>query len=185
MKTFIKVLRWILTASTVSVLFILIAACNSKQPNETVKQTLSNKRTGSPAFNFTLKSTSGETVSLSDFKGNVVIIDFWATWCPPCRMSTPALVKLNKKYRGKGVTILGVSLDEDKDEVAPYMEHANVEHIVLYSDSSIDKNYKIRSIPTFLVIDQEGNIKKRYNGFYPGMEREWESDIKELLKIRS
>ena len=121
-------------------------------------------------------------MSLAEFKNKVVLIDFWATWCPPCRMSIPSLVKLNQKYKGKQLVIIGVSLDEKTAPVLPFIKKENVEHLILYGDDSVETNYRIRAIPSFYILDKKGMIQKHYEGYYPGLEQEWEKEINLLLK---
>jgi cytochrome c biogenesis protein CcmG/thiol:disulfide interchange protein DsbE len=140
-------------------------------------------RLGSVSPDFTLESVSGAKIKLSDFRGKVVLLDFWATWCPPCRMSTPALIELNEAYKGKDLVIIGISLDEDKSQVKPFLKREGVKHTVVYgADSSIDQAYRIESIPSFFILDKNGVIRKQFSGYFPGIDREWAEEINLLLK---
>lgn len=138
-----------------------------------------NKRS---APEFSLLSTTGKKVSLSDFKGKVVIVDFWATWCPPCRKGIPDLVSLKKQYQDKGVEIIGISLDQEqtKDDVVPFIKNYGINYPVLYYNMKVISDYgNIQSIPTSFVIDKEGKIISSYVGL---VDRSvYEADIKKAL----
>lgn len=135
------------------------------------------------ATEFTLFNTDGDTVKLSDYKGKVVFLDFWASWCPPCRMSIPAIKSLHEKMQDKSdVVILGLNVGEGADTVKSFLEKEGIEYTVLYADNAVSKKYKISGIPAFFIIDKNGNIAKKYSGYYPGMDIQWEKDINDLLK---
>jgi thiol-disulfide isomerase/thioredoxin len=160
---------------------LLLASCMS--PSEEGLDAAAKGKAGSPAPGFTLRGTAGARVSLSDFKGKVVFLDFWATWCPPCRMSTPAVIALSKKLSGEKAEVIGVNLDEDTDVVVPHIKKEGVPYLTLYgSEGSVAQDYGVHAIPSFFVIDPKGGLVKKYSGFYPGMEREWEKEIRALLK---
>lgn len=134
------------------------------------------------APDFTLPTSDGKTLKLSDLKGKIVIIDFWATWCPPCRKGIPDLISLKKKYGSKGLEIVGISVDqpETKPEVVPFIKEYGINYPVVYSNNSVVQQYGgIRSIPTSFIIDREGKIVASYVGLYP--ESTYEKHIKELL----
>jgi peroxiredoxin len=161
------------------VFLLLLLGCSGRSAPDA---TAARARLGSPAPAFTLPGVSGKKISLSDFKGKVVLLDFWATWCPPCRASTPALVRLGEKFKGKNFTVLGISLDEEQDAVPAFLKAEGVTHPVVYAlGSTVDEDYGVRAIPSFLIIDKDGIVRKAYSGFYPGMEREWEQQINLLL----
>ena len=160
-------------------LFLLFFGCSGKS---TESASAARARVGAPAPAFDLPAVSGPNIKLSDYKGKVVLLDFWATWCPPCRASTPALVRLDEKYKGQAFTVIGISLDDDKDAVAPFLKKEGVKHPVAYgAGSSVDEDYSVRAIPSFFILDRNGVVQKHYEGFYPGMDREWASAIDSLL----
>ncbi|OGR79275.1 MAG: hypothetical protein A3B80_08580 [Elusimicrobia bacterium RIFCSPHIGHO2_02_FULL_39_36] len=173
--------------------FLTLVSCSSKPSEDIAPQTkakeakekiiaLAGARVGFSAPNFSLKSTEQKKFSLSNFKEKVVLLDFWATWCPPCRFSTPALVRINKKFKDQGLAVIGISLDEEPEPVPPFLKKEKVEHLILYAeDSSVAQDYQVRAIPSFFLIDKNGMIKKRYDGFYPDLEKEWEKEIPNLL----
>ncbi len=114
---------------------------------------------------FSLKSLSGETVTLKEYRGKVVVLDFWATWCAPCRASIPQLVELQEKHKKNGLVVMGISLDNpqkaDDEFVKAFCEKFETNYIQLRADKHVVKDYfqnRGISIPTAVVIDQKGNI---------------------------
>ncbi len=118
------------------------------------------------APDFMLPTTDGKTLKLSDLKGKVVIIDFWATWCPPCRKGIPDLVDLKKKFGKKGLEIVGVSVDQDtKDQVVPFMKEYGINYPIVYGNTNVYRAYGgIEAIPTTFIVDKTGKIVAGYQG---------------------
>jgi peroxiredoxin len=114
-----------------------------------------------------LSDVDGKTVKLSEFKGKVVILDFWATWCPPCRAEIPGFVAMQKKYADKGFTMVGLSLDEQGASVVkPFMRQLGMNYPVVIGNQQIASDYGgITAIPTTFVIDRQGNVVAAYQGF--------------------
>jgi thiol-disulfide isomerase/thioredoxin len=139
-------------------------------------------RSLSPAPQWELKDLDGKPVKLSDFKGKVVILDFWATWCGPCRMEIPGFVDLQKKYGDQGLVVIGVSLDEGGPEVVrSFMKRQGVNYSVVLGNSKVADDYGgIEGIPTTFIIDRTGAIVSKHVG-YVTKER-FESEIAPLLK---
>lgn len=132
-----------------------------------------------PAFE--LKDLSGKTVKLSDFAGKVVIIDFWATWCGPCKKGIPEFIELQKQYAKRGFVVVGIALD-DFESVKTFYQNYKMNYPVLMGTNEVAKLYGgIRGIPTAFVVGKDGMIKQRYEGYRP--KAVFEKDIKaELLK---
>ncbi len=151
-------------------------------PKEVPQKTASVKKTGfKPAPDFSLKDASGIERKLSDFKGSVVIIDFWATWCPPCRQEIPHFVELYNQYKDQGLEIIGVSMDQSPERVIPgFIEKNKINYTILFGEDKVYDLYGgINAIPTTFIVDKDGNIRKKYIGYN---EKEvFERDIKELL----
>ncbi len=129
-----------------------------------------------------LKDLQGKEVSSADFKGKVVVIDFWATWCPPCRAEIPGYIALQKKYADKGLVILGVSVDEDGAKVvAPFAKAKGINYkMLLFTDDVVAAFGGIEGIPTTFLIDRDGNIRDKKVGM--AEEADYEKLIVELLK---
>ena len=123
-----------------------------------------------PAPNFTLEDLSGKKVSLTDYRGKAVLINFWATWCGPCKIETPWLVELRNQYASKGFEILGVSLDDldpddkkmlaqEKRDIAKFAAQEHMQYPVLIDGGSIDKPYGgLDALPTSYFVDRTGNV---------------------------
>jgi peroxiredoxin len=121
---------------------------------------------GKPAPAFTLKGVDGQTVSLADLKGKVVVIDMWATWCPPCRASLPHLDKLYEETKDKGVAVFAVNVQEEKDDVQSFIKTTNLKTpVLLDADGHVSEIYKASGIPQTMVIGKDGVVRKVIRGF--------------------
>jgi peroxiredoxin len=129
-----------------------------------------------------LKDPDGQPVALSDFKGKVVILDFWATWCPPCKAEIPGFVALQKQYAAQGLTVVGVSLDTaGASVVKSFMKNLGMNYPVVIGDEKIAADYGgVSAIPTTFVIDRNGNIVTSHQGY--ASQLVFESEIRPLLK---
>jgi thiol-disulfide isomerase/thioredoxin len=129
-----------------------------------------------------LNDPDGKAVKLSDFKGKVVILDFWATWCPPCRAEIPGFISLQKQYAAQGLTVVGVSLDTDGASVVKsFMKRVGMNYPVVIGDEKIASNYGgITAIPTTFVLDRNGNIVTSHQGY--ASQVVFESEIRPLLE---
>ncbi|MCS6884503.1 MAG: TlpA disulfide reductase family protein [Acidobacteriota bacterium] len=117
-----------------------------------------------PVKDFSLKTLDGETVGLSEFKGKILILNFWATWCPPCRKEIPDLIAVQKAYKDKGVVILGVAVDEELDDVRSFVRKYEINYMVALDDGSIFSQWEGEGIPLTFFIDRRGRIKNRSEG---------------------
>ncbi len=134
-----------------------------------------------PAPSFTLKSVDGKTVSLADYKGKAVLLNFWATWCGPCKLEMPWLIEMQKKYASQGFTVLGISEDDGSTkEVSDFMAKMGVDYPVLMYDDQLNKAYGgIDYLPTSYYIGRDGKILIESGGLIS--ESEMEANIQKIL----
>lgn len=138
-------------------------------------------KTKAPAF--TLKDLSGREVSLSDFRGKVVLLDFWATWCPPCLVSIPHLNMLYQTYMGKGLEILGINLDQvDSRALLAFTKASKIKYPILIGTPEVINKYGINPIPASFLIDRRGNIRVKIIGFSEAIQERMIQEIENLLK---
>lgn len=136
------------------------------------------------APDFTLSDIGGGAVSLSSLRGRVVLVDFWATWCPPCRESIPELNALYGRYKDRGLVVLGVSVDRGLDlasTVGAFARDNGLTYPVLLDDKGVNKLYSVSSIPAMFLIDKEGKVAKRFVGYSPGLGETISKEIEALL----
>ena len=139
--------------------------------------------TKSKAHDFTLKSNSGENLRLSDFRGQVVLINFWATWCGPCRQEMPKLDELHKRYKRAGVAVWGVNVEDDSSLPENFLKNNPVDFPILYDvTSEVSELYNVDAMPTTVIVDRNGKIRHLHRGYKPGYEKIYRQQIKELLK---
>lgn len=120
-------------------------------------------------------------VTLSSLKGKVVFLDFWASWCPPCRNSIPHVESLYQKLKGEKVVFLGLNLENDAKSTKQFAQRQGMNYTILVADEKTPDAYGVRGIPAFFIIDPQGRIAKSYVGFQQGMEDAWERDIRGML----
>lgn len=176
---------WIYTGFFVGVILLLFVINNlNGEPEQgpyPPNYVPSAQKSTATAPDFILPTTDGKTFKLSDLRDKVVILDFWATWCPPCRKGIPDLIDLKKRYGSKGFEIVGISVDTDtKAEVIPFMKEKGINYPVVYGNMNVYQQYGgIRAIPTSFVIDKQGKIVASYEGLMS--KQTYENHIKKLL----
>jgi thiol-disulfide isomerase/thioredoxin len=133
------------------------------------------------AADFSLKSSDGTSYELSKFKGKVVVVNFWATWCGPCRKEIPDFIEAYSKYKSKGLVIIGISLDQDGwTKVTPYVAQSKINYPVVLGDETVVRNYGgFNAIPTTFIVDKSGNIVDQQTGTMSL--KQLESKLKPLL----
>jgi peroxiredoxin len=153
----------------------LVAACSGAGAGE--PQGI-NK--GNRARDFTLETLDGDAVSLEDHRGSVVLINFWATWCPPCRAEIPDIQAIYDERQGDGFVVLGVNVEETRDQVEPFVGEFNITYPVLLDESGrLLKMYRATGLPMSVIVDQEGVIHARHVGYLSAAQLE--SYLAELL----
>jgi outer membrane lipoprotein-sorting protein/peroxiredoxin len=143
-----------------------------------------NSLKGAEAPNFTLIDMEGNEVSLNSLRGKVVFLDFWATWCPPCRNSLPHTQALSQHEKTKSgdLVVLAVNAREDVDKVKKFMQDNNYSfRVLLDKDGKVLDSFKVRGIPTFVLIDREGKVAWVQVGFMPGSEKAMEEAVTQAL----
>jgi peroxiredoxin len=134
------------------------------------------------APDFALKDADGKTVHLSDYKGKVVLLDFWATWCGPCRIEIPWFMDIERKNKDKGFAVLGIAMDENGwEDVKPFLASMKVNYRVVIGDDDTTKAYGgVEDLPTTFLIDRQGKIAAVHVGL-DGGRKDYEDGINELL----
>lgn len=136
-----------------------------------------------PAPNFTLKSNSGKNVKLSELRGQVVLLNFWASWCGPCRTEMPLLGKIHDKYKAMGFTVLGVNVEEDSAPAISIINKTKISIPVLFDKTnSVSKLYNVSAMPSTVIIDRDGNMRYLHEGYKPGDEEKYKEWVKKLLQ---
>ncbi len=137
---------------------------------------------GESAADFALRSLKHENIRLSEQLGEVVLLNFWATWCGPCRQEMPLLDELYSKYRRAGLVLLSINIDEDSERAAEMAQTLGVSYPVLMDTrNEVAKAYQIGTMPLTVLIDREGTIRYVSEGFKPGYERRYADKLRELL----
>ena len=135
------------------------------------------------APDFTLKSAGGPNLRLQEQRGRVVMINFWATWCGPCRVEMPHLNRLYDKYRSAGFQLLGVNIDEDPAKAQALATKLGLQFPVLFdADKRVSKLYDLTTMPSTVLVDRDGRVRHVHRGYRDGYEATYEQQIRALLK---
>ncbi len=136
-----------------------------------------------PAPDFTLPSLGGSNVRLSELKGDVILLNFWASWCGPCRLEMPLLEKLHNKYKAIGFTVLGVNVEESHVNAQAFLEENKVSFPILWdTKNQVSKQYNVQAMPTTVLIDREGQVRYLHKGFQEGDGKIYRKVIKKLIR---
>lgn len=136
-----------------------------------------------PAPNFTLKSLDGKNLKLSEMAGNVVLINFWASWCGPCLQEMPLLNKIHKKYEPLGFTVLGVNVEENSSNARAFLADRGVEFpVLLDTKNQVSKMYDVIAMPTTVLVDRDGNMRFLHKGYKSGDEAQYRKMVKKLVR---
>jgi thiol-disulfide isomerase/thioredoxin len=137
-----------------------------------------------PAPNFTLKSLGGgKNLKLSEMAGNVVLINFWASWCGPCREEMPLLNAMHNKYEPLGFTVLGINVEDQADSARGFLKDFPVDFPVLLDENNqVSKLYDVVAMPTTVVVDRDGNLRYLHKGYKSGDEKKYQEMVKKLVR---
>jgi len=139
--------------------------------------------TDKPAPEFALPDVAGNMVSLKDFEGQVVLVNFWASWCGPCREEMPLLDQLADRYGPLGFTMLGVNVEEDASLANSFLDGTPVSFPILYdSQNSVSQLYDVIAMPTTVLIDRQGMVRFIHHGYEPGYENDYQDQIRALIR---
>ena len=135
------------------------------------------------APNFTLPSLTGGTVELASHKGKVVLLDFWATWCPPCRAAIPHLVELQQTFGPQGFQALGLNLDDNPDDLTGFLARSPVNYPILRADEKVRASYGgVSAIPQVFLVDRKGRIRERFQGYTPEIAEKMKASVQTLVQ---
>ena len=165
---------------------VVLQSCSKNDTGASSKSGKSGKTSSSQnaAPDFKLDSLDGKTVQLASLKGKIVVIDFWATWCPPCRIVLPLVNKIYEQTRGKDVEVYGISTDRvSSEKVKSFVKENKITMPILHDRTgTVSMKYGVQGIPTIFVIDRDGNISDKHVGADPSLDKMILSKIEELLK---
>ena len=149
--------RWMVASITAALLCLTVTGCGSPK---SVKAAVKAEKDRKVAPDFSLKDVNGREVKLSDYKGKVVLLNFWATWCGPCKIEIPWFIDFEQRFKDRGFAVLGVSMDEDGwESVKPYLEGRKVNYrVVIGNDEVADQYGGVSSLPTSFLVDQTGRV---------------------------
>jgi thiol-disulfide isomerase/thioredoxin len=135
------------------------------------------------ATDFTLKTLGGKNLKLSEMTGNVVLINFWASWCGPCREEMPLLNALHNKYEPLGFSVWGVNVEENSANAEGFLNNFPVDFpILLDNTNKVSTQYRVIAMPTTVVIDRDGNMRFLHQGYKPGDEEKYRQIVKKLVR---
>ncbi|MEL7185763.1 MAG: TlpA disulfide reductase family protein [Pseudomonadota bacterium] len=138
---------------------------------------------GQPAPDFALKSSTGENLRLSEYRGDVVMINFWATWCGPCRQEMPLLDELYNRYERVGFNLLGVNIDDDSRRAMQMIDELGVDFPVLFDNrKEVSEMYDVATMPVTVLVDREGTVRYVHQGYKAGDEDTYLDKVRSLLR---
>ncbi len=136
-----------------------------------------------PAGNFTLKSAEGSNIRLSEYRGQVVMLNFWASWCGPCRQEFPHLDALQRKYADLGFTVFGINVEQDRDQADKVLRDIPVSFPILFDNrNEVSELYGVDAMPMTVLLDRNGVVRHLHRGYKPGYEDTYEAQVRSLVK---
>jgi peroxiredoxin len=183
-----RIVRWVIAAAAITALVYTLVPSLPAPSQSVGAEATAADGDACPAdakkanLDFTVNDMNGKSVALSSFKGKVIILDFWATWCPPCKAEIPGFVELQQAFGAKGLQVVGVSVDDPAEKLPPFAAEFGMNYPVLVGlgrDDLQDAFGPMWGIPTTFVINRDGKICRKHSGLV-GKDR-YEKDIKALL----
>jgi peroxiredoxin len=174
-------LRFVVIAFAAMALGSYLESCSSTRTVSAAAVKPNKER--KPAPEFALKDADGKLVHLSDYRGKVVLLDFWATWCSPCRIEIPWFMEMQRKNKDKGFEVLGVAMDDEGWEaVKPFLQELSVNYRIVMGNDAIAQAYGgVDALPTTFLIDREGKIAAIHVGL--ASKKDFEDGVQELLQV--
>jgi peroxiredoxin len=168
------------TAAAVFAVALLTVGCGRSSERVSAASVKPDKQRKA-APDFTLKDSNGKDFKLSDYKGKIVLLNFWATWCGPCKIEIPWFIEFEQKYKDRGFAVLGVSMDDDGwPVVKPYLEQKKINYRVAMGNDSVGNLYGgVDSLPTTFIIDKEGRVASTHVGLVG--KNDYQNEIDQLL----
>jgi len=167
-------------AAASAALALLLASCS--RPSSSPTHDLKSQSQRKPAPNFSLKDADDKVVNLADYRGKVVLVNFWATWCGPCEAEIPWFIEFEKKYKDQGFAVLGVSMDDDGwKSVRPYIASHKINYRIMIGSEMVSQQFgEIEALPTSFVLDREGRIASNHVGLVDKVD--YQNEIVKLLQ---
>ncbi|QBF81350.1 TlpA family protein disulfide reductase [Shewanella maritima] len=138
---------------------------------------------GDSAPDFTLKSLTGDNLNLTEQRGEIIVLNFWASWCGPCRKEMPILQKLQDKYQDLGVQVWGVNVEQDNEAGRNFLKGLDLSFPILFDQTNtLSEDYDVKAMPTTVIIDRSGSVRNVYYGYQDGYEKKYAKAIKTLIR---
>lgn len=151
-----------------------------------VNSTLPAAAADAPAPDFSLPARVGGDLSLASLKGDVVLINFWATWCGPCRKEMPLLEQIYQRYKGLGFTLVAINVEDDSAGAEKWLKDTPVSFPVLFDrDNHVSKLYKVTAMPSTVIVDRRGQVRFIHYGYTPGTENAYQDQVRTLIREKS
>ena len=138
---------------------------------------------GDSAPDFTLKSLQGKNLKLEEQRGQIILINFWASWCGPCRKEMPVLQSLHQKYQDLGVAVWGVNVEQENQAGRDFLADLNLSFPIFFDQTNtISKTYQVEAMPTTVIVDRDGKVRYIFRGYKDGYEKKYAKAIKKLIR---